>query len=177
MLRILHLITCYAGASPQGEAFLKILHCTLFETSVTLASLAREVAFSQENDGRSLNFKRLPLTQRYLNRLCTLTPSVAYRDSFLSEEAYQVSANFKVKLSFLFVANVTSASFVQREVARDSVTEGLFFQILTFFPLCHRGKKSFYRKCYFRPLTSDVARLAVTDNFFFQIPIFRKNDG
>ena len=26
-----------------------------------------------------------------------------------------------------FVANVTPASFVQRDVARDSVTEGLFF--------------------------------------------------
>ena len=74
-----------------------------FIANVTLASLTREVAFSQENDGRSLNFKRLPLTQRHLNRLCTLTPSVAYRASFLSEEAYQVSAIFKVKLSFFSI--------------------------------------------------------------------------
>ena len=108
-----------------------------FVASVTLASLAREVAFSQENDGRSLSFKRLPLMQRRLNRLCTLTPSVAYRASFLSEEAYQVSANFRVMLSFLFIANVTSASFVQREVVRDSVTEGLFLlKSSATLPLC-----------------------------------------
>ena len=45
MLRILHLITCYAGASPQGEAFLKILHSASFEANVTSASFVqREVA-------------------------------------------------------------------------------------------------------------------------------------
>ena len=39
------------------------------------------------------------------------------------------------KARAFFYANVTLASLL-REVARDSVTEGLFFQILAFLPLC-----------------------------------------
>ena len=51
MLRILHLITCYAGASPQGEAFLKILHCTSFEANSTFRLLCAKGGGTACRDG------------------------------------------------------------------------------------------------------------------------------
>ena len=104
-------------------------------------SRSETVAFSQENDGRSLNFKQLPLTQRHLNRLCTLTPSVAYRASFLAEEAYQVSANFKLMLSFLFVASATLAFSLRRRCRACrggwgvAVADGVILNICFYFKL------------------------------------------
>ena len=62
-----------------------------------------------------------------------------------------------------------SASFVQREVARLAVTEGLFFQILTFLPLF----VTVARKSFVANFTlAEVARGSVTEGLFF-VKIFR----
>ena len=60
------------------------------------------------------------------------TPHHLLRRSFSSRRSLFI--NFA---PYLFNANVTSASFVQREVARDSVTEGLFLlKFSVTLPLC-----------------------------------------
>ena len=67
------------------------------------------------------------------------TPHHLLRRSFSSRRSLFISFAL-----YLFNANVTSASFVQREVARDSVTEGLFF--VKIFrrppPLCHPERRN-----------------------------------
>ena len=51
MLRILHLITCYAGASPQGEACLQTLHCASFEANSTFRLLCAKGGGTACRDG------------------------------------------------------------------------------------------------------------------------------
>ena len=65
---------------------------------------------------------------------------------------YIVRSGFAIAESELYFLKQMqlSASFVQREVARDSVTEGLFFQISVFLPLyVTMASKAFIANMFF----------------------------